>query len=146
MPIIPVLDLHYRLVNGADFNMVPDPVVANGLGLVYLKTSRTINLKYNSILKVPTGIEIVRYPTFNLNSVPDIKVSVVGRCYSIPELEEEEGVSVLGPKFLTSDRYGEIIVTIKNFSQNIFRAERGEPIALFAFELLPQVQFTLADS
>ena len=138
------LDLRYRLVPGADHTLVPSPVYLDNMGIVYLKTRRTINLKYNSILKVPTGVELLPLPMFSLNSTPDVKVMVVGHCYSIPELEEEEGLSVLGPRLITPSDHGEIELTIKNYNQTIFHADQGDPIAILAYEIIPYAALSLA--
>ena len=137
------LDIAYQLVNGADHTIMPDPVTANGLSIVYLKTRKTIDLAYNRILQVPTGIMICQFPVIELESSPPISMATIARCESIPELEEEEGLSVLGPKIISSDRLGEIIVTIKNNSKTIFHAERGEPIAMLTFDLMPMIDFTI---
>lgn len=135
------LDIGYQLVNGADHTLMPDPVTANGLSVVYLKTRKTVDLAYNKILQVPTGIMIVQFPVIELEARPPITMGVIARCESIPELEQEEGLSVLGPKLISSDRYGEIIVTLKNNNKQIFHAERGEPIAMLTFDLSPMIDF-----
>ena len=140
------LDITYQLVNGADHTIMPDPVTANGLSVVYLKTRKTIDVAHNHILKVPTGIMICQFPVIELDSSPPITMGMVARCESIPSLEEEEGLSVLGPKLISSDRYGEIIVTIKNNSKSIFHAERGEPIAMLTFDFMPMIDFCIVPS
>ena len=140
------LDITYQLVNGADHTIMPDPVTDNGLGVVYLKTRKTINLAYNKVLQVPTGIRIQQFPVIELNSNPPVTMGVIARCESIPSLLEEEGLEVLGPKLISSDKYcEEIVVTIKNHNKEIFRAERGEPIATMTFDLLPMVYFFLPE-
>ena len=140
------LDIHYRLVNGADYTIMPDPAVANGLGAVYLKTRKTIDIAHGRILKVPTGIQILQYPTFELNSNPPVTVGTIARCCAIPELEEEEGLSVLGPQLISSDRNGEIYVTLKNNGKAIYHAERGETIALLIFSMVPMIEFSAVTS
>ena len=140
------LDIHYRLVNGADHTIMPDPVTANGLSVVYLKTRKVIDLAYNKILKVPTGIQVLQFPTFVLNSDPPVTMGVIARCTSIPSLLVEEGLEVVGPEINSSDPYDEIVVTIKNNSKEIFHAERGEPIAMMLFDMLPMIDFKLAPS
>lgn len=140
------LDIHYHLVNGADHTIMPDPVTANGLSVVYLKTRKVIDLAYNRTLKVPTGVSILQFPTFVLNSDPPVTMGVIARCTSIPSLEEEEGLSVIGPELISSDKYGEIVVTIKNNNKEIFHAERGEPIAMMMFDMLPMIDFGIAPS
>lgn len=140
------LDTNYRLVNGADHTIMPDPVTANGLSVVYLKTRKSIDLAHNRILKVPTGIEIVQFPTFVLNSDPPITMGVIARCVSIPSLLEEEGLMVIGPDLISSDKYGEVVVTLKNTNKEIFHAERGEPIAMLIFDMLPMVDFRIVPS
>ena len=143
MRMLSKLDITYQLVNGADHTIMPDPVTANGLSVVYLKTRKTIDLAYNHVLKVPTGIMICQFPMIELDTRPPITMGVIARCESIPSLEEEEGLSVLGPKLISSDRYGEIIVTLKNNSKKIFHAERGEPVAMLTFDMMPLIDFTI---
>lgn len=140
------LDIAYQLVNGADHTLMPDPVTANGLSVVYLKTRKTIDLAYNRILKVPTGVMICQFPVIEFSINPPITMGVIARCESIPELEEEEGLEVLGPRVISSDRYGEIIVTLKNNNKQIFHADIGEPIAMMTFDMLPMVEFTVVPS
>ena len=143
MRMLTKLDIAYQLVNGADHTIMPDPVTANGLSVVYLKTRKTIDLAYNRVLQVPTGIMICQFPMIEFDTHPPITMGVIARCESIPSLQEEEGIEVLGPKVISSDRYGEIIVTIKNNNKAIFHAERGETIAMLTFDMLPLVDFSI---
>ena len=139
------LNVHYRLVNGANFKMIPEPINQDGLSVVYLKTRKSIDLAHNAVLKVPTGIEIVQFPTVELDSTPKLAFCTIAKCIEIPELAEKEGIIVLGPKLLTPTHKGEVIVTIKNTNKEIFRAERGESIAIMMFDFAPMLNLSLSN-
>ena len=139
------LNVHYRLVNGANFIVMPQPAIKNGLSVVYLKTRKSISIAHNNTLKVPTGVEIVQYPNIELDSTPKLAFCTVAKCIEIPELAEKEGIVVLGPRLLTSEDTGEIYVTIKNTNKEIFSADRGDPVALMLFDFLPMLDLSLSN-
>lgn len=142
---IPILDIQYQLVPGAAAICVPTPVTQDNHALVYLKTNQFISLAYNGYLKVHTGIFLIDYPELILNTNPHITIQTIAHIYSIPELEEEDGIEVISPKVLTSEYSKEIIVTIHNTHKAIFNAEKGENICILELLFAPKVNFSLVN-
>ena len=140
---IPILNIRYQLTLDASPLCVPTPLTENHHGIVYLRTNQNICLAYNNCLKVHTGIILLSYPELILNTNPNITIETVAHCYSIPELQEEDGIEVIGPKILTSEFSDEIVVTIKNINKQIFYAEKGEAIAILELGFVPKADFIL---
>ena len=140
-----ILDLRYRLVEGASPCCVPDRVCfKHRVGLVYLKTNKTISLAYGNYMDVPTGIAMIDFPELLLNTEPPISIALIARIYSIPELEEEDGIKVISPKIITAEDHDEIVLTIHNTHKEIFNAERGERIGMMELNFIPKADFSLA--
>lgn len=140
---VPVLNIRYQLTRDASALCVPTPFTEDHHGIVYLKTNHNISLAYGDCLDVHTGVILLSYPELVLNTNPNITIETIAHCYSIPELEEEDGIEVIGPKILTSDYLDEIVVTIRNNHKTIFNAEKGEPIAILELGFVPKADFVL---
>ena len=140
-----ILDLRYQLVQGAPPCCVPDPVYPDlRMGLVYLKTNQNISLAYGNYVDVHTGIAMIDFPELLLNTEPPISIALIARFYSIPEMEEEDGIKLIAPKIRTIEDDDEIILTIHNTHKDIFNARKGSRIALMELDFLPKADFLLA--
>jgi hypothetical protein len=114
------------------------------MGIVYLKTNQNISLAYGNYVDVHTGIVMLDFPELLTNTEPPISIALVARFHSIPELEEEDGITIIAPKIKTIEDTDEIILTIHNTHKAIFNAEKGSPIGIMELDFLPKADFLLA--
>jgi len=141
------LDIHFELVNKAPVACIPQ--VYSLLKNSYrLKSRISCCLGYNAVKAIPTGIRIIDFPEFtiNPNSLEAINMFTEATCVSDDELLLENGIQTLGPQIV--DKYyhemnPELLVFIKNTSQDLFYIDAGDDISIISFSLKPLVEFTI---